>query len=523
MIGNAMLVLFLARPPHEASAASDPKHPGCCRPLAFKTMKPLLMLVLAAFLGSSLSAATPPRNILLLLSDDHRFDFYSAHQACPPFLKTPGLDRIAREGMTFTHAFVSTSLCSPSRASILTGQYMHHHRVVDNQRPEPADIVFFPQLLQQGGYHTAFIGKWHMGEDDDKPRAGFHHWAAFKGQGDYGDPVLNINGTRQAIQGYNADVLTDEALRCLRARPAGKPFYLQLAFKNVHFPFQPAERHRPLVAGQPVPRPLTMADTEENYASQPRWVRERRFGIHGVDHMETTPFDNDPVPDYEEFFRNYCGAVKSMDENIERLLTFLDEAGLATNTLVIYTSDNGFHLGEHGFYDKRDAYETSIRVPLLVRAPGLAPAGASNARLVQNIDLAPTLLEIAGVRPLATTKFDGASFVPLLRGESPAGWRDHILYEYHWEWNFPATPTLFAIRTERFKYIYHHGIWDKDCLFDLQTDPIERHNLISVPAFWEQARQLRAQLFRELQSSGALTLPLQPPAGEPLHDRKYQR
>jgi N-acetylglucosamine-6-sulfatase len=486
-------------------------------------MKHLLLLSLAACCVLPLMAAEPQRNIIVLLSDDHRYDFYSAHQACPPFLKTPGLDRMAREGVTFTHAFVSTSLCSPSRASILTGQYMHHHHVVDNQRPEPADIVFFPQLLQKAGYQTAFIGKWHMGEDDDKPRAGFDYWAAFKGQGVYQNPVLNINGPRRKFEGYNADVLIDEALRFIRTRPAGKPFFLDLAFKNVHFPFQPAERHRPLFAGQPVPRPPTMADTEENYASQPRWVRERRFGIHGVDHMETTPFDNDPVPDFDEFFRNYCGAVKSMDENIERLLKFLDEAGLATKTMVLYTSDNGFHLGEHGFYDKRDAYETSIRVPLLVRAPGLAAAGTSSDRLVQNVDIAPTLLELAGVRPPATLKMDGRSFLPLIRGESPADWRDHILYEYHWEWNFPATPTLFAIRTERFKYIYHHGIWDKDCLYDLQTDPIERHNLISVPAFQEQARKLRVQLFQELETSGALTLPLQPPAGEPLHDRKNGR
>jgi N-acetylglucosamine-6-sulfatase len=470
----------------------------------------------------ALAASAGPRNIILLLSDDHRFDFYSAHAGCPDMLQTPGLDRLAREGMTFSHAFVSTSLCSPSRASILTGRYMHHHRVVDNQRPEPPDILFFPQILQKAGYYTGCIGKWHMGEDDDKPRPGFDHWAVFKGQGDYQNPALNINGQRKTLQGYSADVLTDEALKFLQSRPADRPFFLHLAWKNVHFPFTPAERHLPLFEGKAVPRPVTMADTEENYATQPRWVRERRFGIHGVDHMETTPFDKDPVPDFDAFFRGYCGAVKSLDENIERLLKFLDDSGLAQNTLVLYTSDNGFHLGEHGFYDKRDAYETSIRVPMLVRAPGLAKPGAATQKLVQNIDIAPTLLEWAGVPAPKEMKMDGRSFLPLLRGESPPDWRNHVLYEYHWEWNFPATPTLFAIRTERWKYVYHHGIWDKDCLFDLETDPIERHNLIAVPAFQKQTTELRSQLFKELQASGALTLPLQPPAGDPLHDRKLK-
>lgn len=480
----------------------------------------LLLLLTASGLLRSFGAGTPPRNILVLLSDDHRFDFYSAHEGCPPFLKTPGLDRLAREGMTLTRSFVATSLCSPSRATLFTGRYMHHHRVVDNQRPEPPDMILFPQWLQRAGYRTACIGKWHMGEDDDRPRPGFDHWAVFKGQGDYENPVLNVNGTRRAFQGYNADVLTDEALRFLRDRPPDKPFFLHLAFKSVHYPFQPAERHRALFAGERIPRPATMANTEANYATQPRWVRERRYGIHGVDHMETTPFDQDPVPEYDAFFRNYCRAVKGMDENIERLLRFLDQEGLSTNTLVLYTSDNGFHLGEHGFYDKRDAFETSIRVPMLLRAPGWIAPGSSCDRLVQNIDIAPTLLAVAGVPVPPELAVDGRSMLPLLRGETPADWRDHILYEYHWEWNFPATPTLFALRTARFKYVYHHGIWDKDCLFDLESDPLERHNLIDVPAFRTQAAELRAQLFRELAASGALTLPLQPPAGEPLHDRK---
>jgi N-acetylglucosamine-6-sulfatase len=201
------------------------------------------------------------------------------------------------------------------------------------------------------------------------------------------------------------------------------------------------------------------------------------------------------------------------------VLAYLDEAGLSKDTLVLYMGDNGFHLGEHGFYDKRDAFETSIRVPLLAWAPGRIKGGTAVTQMVQNIDIAPAILEAMGVAAPASAKFDGRSFVPLLRGQETA-WRAHILYEYHWEWNFPATPTLFAIRTDRYKYVYYHGTWDIDSFHDLQTDPLERHNLIDVPGSAEQAARLRKQLFDELQASGALNAPVLVPAGERLDQRK---
>ena len=184
--------------------------------------------------------------------------------------------------------------------------------------------------------------------------------------------------------------------------------------------------------------------------------------------------------------------------------------------------DNGFELGEHGFYDKRDAFEHSIRVPMLAYAPGLIRPGTKVTQMVQNIDVAPTILDACGVRPPESARFDGRSFLPLLRG-AKIPWRDHILYEYHWEWNFPATPTLFAIRTDRFKYIYYHGVWDHDGLYDLETDPVERHNLISVPAYAEQVAALKKQLFAELEASGGLNIPVRPPAGDRLDQRKLRR
>lgn len=472
-------------------------------------------------LGLGLSAAPKPLNIVFILSDDHRYDFMRFVPGCPEFLETPNLDRLAREGAWVRNAFVSTSLCSPSRASILTGQYMHHHHVVDNQRPIPAGTRYFTEYLQQAGYQTAYLGKWHMGHDTDEVQKGFNYWASFKGQGEYANPTLNINGQRKTFEGYTTDVLTAHAQEWLQTN-SSRPFFLFLGQKAPHYPFQPAPRHVGRYAQAPVPGPLTMANTEANYETQSRWIRERRFSIHGVDHMETGNFDNDPVPDFKALYRRYCETVHSLDENIGRLLKFLDESGLAASTLVVYMADNGFELGEHGFYDKRDAFEQSIRVPLLFYAPGLIKPGTVVTQMVQGIDLASTLLEAAGVPAPSEMKMDGRSFWPLLQGR-PIPWRDHILYEYHWEWNFPATPTTLAIRTDRFKYIYYHGVWDKDGFYDLATDPEERHNLIHVPAYRAQIESLRKQMFDEFEASGGLNAPIRPPAGERLDDRKLSR
>ncbi len=338
------------------------------------------------------------RNIVLVLSDDHRYDFLRFLPQAPAFLETPNMDRMAQQGAHLANAFVSTSLCSPSRASILTGQYMHHHHIVDNQRPEPAGTTFFPQYLQKAGYQTAFIGKWHMGEDQDGPRPGFDQWVSFKGQGVYFDPVLNVNGKQQPSQGYTTDILTDRALEWLKSgRDASRPFFLYLSHKAVHYPFEPAQRHAGRYAQGQIRRPETMANTEDNYQTQPYWVRERRYSIHGVDHMETGPYDNDPVPSFDNLYHQYCETLHGLDENLGRVLSYLDESGQSQSTLVIYMGDNGFALGEHGFYDKRDAFEESIRIPMLAYAPGLIAPGTKVTQMVQNIDIAPTLLAAAGV------------------------------------------------------------------------------------------------------------------------------
>ncbi|MDA7560000.1 sulfatase [bacterium] len=463
-----------------------------------------------------------PRNIVLILSDDHRYDFMGFMEEGPAFLETPNLDRMAKQGAHFRNAFVTTSLCSPSRATILTGQYMHHHRVVDNQRPVADGTRFFPEYLQEAGYTTGFVGKWHMGHDHDEPRKGFNHWVSFKGQGTYFDPELNLNGSRKSFKGYTTDILADQALEWLKTRTDEDPFLLYLSFKAVHYPFQPAPRHHGRYEDKAIDYPMTMANTESNYQTQSNWIRERRYGIHGIDHMETGPLDKDPVPSFDDLYHRYCETVHGLDENIGRVLDYLDSSNLMENTIVVYLGDNGFALGEHGFYDKRDAFEESIRIPMLAMAPGLIKPGSKIDAMMLNMDLAPSLLEAANINIQKSMKLDGQSALPWLRGET-IPWRDHILYEYHWEWNFPATPTTLAIRGDRYKYIYYHGVWDRNGFYDLETDPNERVNLINIPAYQEQILSMRSQLFQELDASGGLVLPVRPPKGVQFYDRKLRR
>lgn len=473
-------------------------------------------------MSSGWTSWAAPRNIVLILSDDHRYDFMGFMEEGPAFLETPNLDRMAEQGAHFRNAFVTTSLCSPSRATILTGQYMHHHRVVDNQRPVADGTRFFPEYLQEAGYTTGFVGKWHMGHDNDEPRKGFNHWVSFKGQGTYFDPELNLNGSRKSFKGYTTDILADQALEWLKTRTDEDPFLLYLSFKAVHYPFQPAPRHHGRYEDKAIDYPMTMANTESNYQTQSNWIRERRYGIHGIDHMETGPLDKDPVPSFDDLYHRYCETVHGLDENIGRVLDYLDSSKLMENTIVVYLGDNGFALGEHGFYDKRDAFEESIRIPMLAMAPGLIKPGSKIDAMMLNMDLAPTLLEAANINIHKSMNLDGQSALPWLRGET-IPWRDHILYEYHWEWNFPATPTTLAIRGDRYKYIYYHGVWDHNGFYDLETDPNERVNLIKIPAYQEQILSMRNQLFQELDASGGLVLPVRPPKGVQFYDRKLRR
>jgi N-acetylglucosamine-6-sulfatase len=450
---------------------------------------------LARGFGRSVIPPTAQRNLIFVLIDDMRFD--SMSRMGHPFLKTPNLDRLAAEGMLFRNAFVTTSLCSPSRACTLTGMYAHMHGVQDNSTLFTSSAPTFPTLLQAAGYETAFVGKWHMGNSSDEPRPGFHRWVSFRGQGVYYNPVLNIDGKRVERQGYITDLLTDYAVEFLR-KDRRKPFFLYLSHKAVHADFQPAERHRNAFADVKIATPDSMAATPENLAGKPLWVRRQRHSWHGVDYLY---HDRTSL---EQFIRDYCRTLIAVDESVGRLLATLKERGLLESTLVMLTSDNGFLMGEHGLIDKRCMYEESIRVPLLAHCPQLIRGGSETPRIALNIDIAPTLLEAAGARIPASVQ--GASLLPLLRGENP-NWRRAMLYEYFWEAAYPQTPTVFGVRTERYKYMHYQGVFDLDELYDLEKDPHEMHNLIDDAASFEIRRGMRQRLDALLGEYGATMVP----------------
>jgi len=445
-------------------------------------------------------------NVVFILSDDHRYDVMSflGH----PWVETPAMDAMARDGVYFQNAMVTTSLCSPSRASILTGKYMHNHGVIDNNVLTKPGTIFYPQYLQAAGYRTAYFGKWHMGGHSDAPRPGFDKWVSFRGQGHYYPPQhlpkwsLNVDGQAVPQQGYITDELTDYAIDWLNGsvKDSGQPFFMYLSHKGVHGMFYPAERHAGRYKDKPLPEPKTMQNTPANYQGKPLWLKNQRNSWHGVDfayHQDTN---------IAEHYRLYCEALLSVDESIARVRRWLKDNGLADNTLILYMGDNGFQWGEHGLIDKRTAYEASMRVPLLGVCPQFWKPGTNLEQVVANIDIGPTILEAAGLE--TPQQMDGQSFLQLAAGRmDPSQWRQNLLYEYYWEYSFPHTPTTFALRTQQYKFIQYHGIWDLDELYDLKNDPHEQHNLIFSEQDQKRITKMRADLHQILVAADANRVP----------------
>jgi arylsulfatase A-like enzyme len=448
--------------------------------------------------------AERPRNIVFVLLDDLRYDVMGFLR---PGLNTPNIDFLARNGVYFPNAVVTSSLCSPSRATILTGQTTRNHGVVDNTNSSEAGLVFFPSYLQRAGYQTGFFGKWHMGNDTDAPRPGFDKWVSFKGQGTYfatdglspaqiaagKRQTLNVDGKVVNRTGYITDELTGYALDWLEhGRDKSKPFFLYLSHKAVHADAVPPERYKDQYTGLDIPMPASMANTPENNRGKPKWVLDQRNSWHGVDYPYYTQ------DRFADRVRDIYRTLSPVDESLGKLLAYLRKEGIEKDTLIVFTSDNGFLYGDHGLIDKRNAYEPSVRVPMLVYAPGLLPKGAVNPALVRNLDIAPTLLDVAHVPEPA--QMEGKSWLPVAEGKiRPTGWNPgDFVYEYYWDWTFPQTPTTFAIERDRVKYIQYHGVWDTEELYDLAKDPDEMHNLIDDPAYAERKAALRTALFDQL-------------------------
>jgi N-acetylglucosamine-6-sulfatase len=464
-------------------------------------LRPILVAVsLVSFLiASPAFAGNADRpNFVVVLVDDLRWDEISC--AGHPFVRTPHIDRVAYEGARFRNAFATTPLCSPIRASLLTGLYAHHHGIVDNtdRSRQSHRLVAFPRILHENGYETGYVGKWHMG-NDDTPRPGFDYWVSMRGQGTSFDPVLNENGKRVQATGHTTDVLNDRAVRFVR-RKRTKPFCLYVAHKALHpelvqyddgsisdpsaAKFLPAKRHKGLYADAPIPRRLNVVDTLEG---KPALRRE----IEGLPALSRATGTSD------ETVRDRLRMLAGVDEGVGQLFEALETTGQPDRTVLVFTSDHGYWYGEHGLsVERRLAYEEGARIPLLVRFPPLVKPGTLIDELALSIDLAPTVLHLAGVK--AGPKMDGRSLVPLLAGKRPGDWRESFLIEYYSDTVFPRVRNMGyqAVRTLRYKYIHYVDLEGMDELYDLNRDPYEMNNLIDDPGSQATLDELKAELAR---------------------------
>ena len=460
-----------------------------------------IAIVFGILLAPIASAAQPP-NVVFVLVDDLRWDELGA--AGNTGVRTPHIDRLAREGALFRNAFVTTPLCSPSRASFLTGQYARTHGIVDNTNRAAAShrLATFPLLLQRAGYETAFVGKWHMG-NDDSARPGFDTWVSFKGQGQYLNPEITEGDRTAPVRGYITDILNDRALAFIR-KSRSKPFLLYLSHKAVHpnirqlddgsvVPidgemFVPAERHRGLFANTKVPR-------RPNFGKPPLDKPALMRPIGKLPPLgPATATDDATVLGRQR-------ALAAVDDGVGQIVKALEEQGQLANTLIIFAGDNGYFYGEHGLNDERRlAYEESARIPIVARFPRLIPAGSTPEQLVLNIDIAPTVLEAAGItRP---AEIEGRSLVPLFR-RTRAPWRSSFVIEYFTDTVFPRVLNMGyqSVRTERWKYIRYRELQGMDELYDLGVDPYELRNVIGDAPNRAQLQQLRAELDRLLKAA----------------------
>ena len=481
----------------------------------------LLLLTSLSFLAYVLNAAKDERpNILFIFTDDHALNALSAYGG--PLAKlapTPHLDRIAKEGMLFRHCLVSNSICAPSRAVILTGKHSHLNGQRTNKDTFDGSQQTVSKLLQRAGYQTAIVGKWHL----KSTPTGFHHFEVLKGQGQYYNPLLFTNGEMVKHTGYTTDIITDQALKWIDQRDQNKPFFLMAQHKAPHGRWEPALRHLKTFEDIQIPEPPTLFD---DYSGRSEAPANHKMGI--AEHIgpsrlmlryssKFTPeqykiFDGHFRPlneamqkldlkgkkltrwNYQRYIKNYLRCVKAVDENIGRMLDYLDENGLSKNTVVIYSSDQGFWLGEHGWFDKRWMYEESLHTPLLVRWAGRTKPGSTNTNLVSNLDFAQTFLDIAGAPQ--PKDMQGRSLLPILHGKTPEDWRKTHYYHYY-EAGGHGVPVHFGVTDGRYKLIRFPdeklNTWE---FFDLKVDPQEMKSRLNAPKYSKIIAGLKKELTR---------------------------
>ena len=451
----------------------------------------------------------PRPNILFIMTDDHAAHAMSCYRS--RINQTPNLDRIAQGGMLFNNCFCTNSLCEPSRAAILTGTYNHINEVttigahIDNRQENVAKI------LQRNGYQTAIVGKWHLGQGPAHWPTGFDYWNILQGQGPYFDPEMVCNGEKVQYEGYTTDLITDLSLEWLKERDKEKPFFMMYHHKAPHRPWDPDDKHADMYEDIDIPTPDTFDDDYSNRAAA-AGAAQMTVAEHLTERDLKQPVPQGLTPaeekhwKYQRYIKDYLRCVASVDDNVGRVLDYLDDEGIADDTLVIYTSDQGFFLGDHGWYDKRFMYEESLRMPFIIRHPrSIAPESVNND-IITNVDFAATFLDYAGIDQ--PDRFQGHSFRPLLEGSTPEDWPEIMYYRYWMHLAHHHVYAHYGVRTHRYKLIYYYadalgqpGAIDESKppeweLFDLDEDPNELNNVYHDPAYADIAAELRGELRR---------------------------
>jgi len=477
----------------------------------------MAMSILPSSAGFGRTVGVKPSNIIFIMTDDHASHALSCYGS--RINKTPNLDRLAKEGMLFKNSFCTNSICAPCRAVILTGKYSHLNGVIDNRKRFDGSQQTFPKLLQRVGYQTAMIGKWHLKTDP----TGFDYWNVLPGQGTYYNPAMKEMGQRKKYTGYTTDIITDHCLKWLKERKPDKPFCLMYQHKAPHRAWEPGPKYLNMYDDVTIPEPDNLFD---DYSNRGRAAKEQDMSIEKTMNkrdLKLVPPGNltpeqkklwdaayNPKNEafekanlkgkdlvrwkYQRYVKDYLRCIASVDDNVGRLLDYLDESGLTEDTVVFYTSDQGFYLGDHGWFDKRFMYEESLRMPLLVRCPGEIKPGSVNEDIVLNLDFAPTFLDIVGISK--PDDMQGRSICRLLQGKTPKDWRKSMYYHYY---EYPAVHSVkrhYGVRTQRYKLIHFYNDIDEWELYDLKKDPREMKNVFNDPAYADTVKKLKVELQR---------------------------